>query len=314
MGVVIGMDEAGYGPNLGPLVITATVWEVPGNPHEADFWNAFVNVVDQQAPANDKLHIADSKQVYQPSKGIASLETSVLSLLGLQNHQPKSLTELWRLLVGEAPVQEDCGPWMLGRDLSIPQHSERERIDQLCDTWQSSCRDQGYQLRAVVSDVVTPRRFNRLIKEFDSKGLALSTLSMRLLTRVIDFDSETPTQVIADKHGGRNRYDHLLEEIAGDRFIIRETEGRACSSYRIGNARIRFQTRAEEHLPVAAASLVCKYVRESVMELFNDFWQERIDGLKPTKGYPVDAKRFRQDIQAVQQELNIPDDLLWRER
>ena len=23
------MDEAGYGPNLGPLVITATAWDVP---------------------------------------------------------------------------------------------------------------------------------------------------------------------------------------------------------------------------------------------------------------------------------------------
>ena len=28
MGFLIGMDEAGYGPNLGPLVVAATVWEV----------------------------------------------------------------------------------------------------------------------------------------------------------------------------------------------------------------------------------------------------------------------------------------------
>ncbi len=26
---VIGTDEAGYGPNLGPLVISATLWETP---------------------------------------------------------------------------------------------------------------------------------------------------------------------------------------------------------------------------------------------------------------------------------------------
>ena len=29
MGYAIGTDEAGYGPNLGPLVISATVWEIP---------------------------------------------------------------------------------------------------------------------------------------------------------------------------------------------------------------------------------------------------------------------------------------------
>src|SRR5688500_12326261 len=26
MGILIGMDEAGYGPNLGPLVVAATAW------------------------------------------------------------------------------------------------------------------------------------------------------------------------------------------------------------------------------------------------------------------------------------------------
>src|SRR3954452_13849763 len=32
MGILIGMDEAGYGPHLGPLVIAATVWHVPDEP------------------------------------------------------------------------------------------------------------------------------------------------------------------------------------------------------------------------------------------------------------------------------------------
>ena len=28
MTLVIGTDEAGYGPNLGPLVVAATAWQV----------------------------------------------------------------------------------------------------------------------------------------------------------------------------------------------------------------------------------------------------------------------------------------------
>lgn len=29
MGILIGMDEAGYGPNYGPLVVAATAWHAP---------------------------------------------------------------------------------------------------------------------------------------------------------------------------------------------------------------------------------------------------------------------------------------------
>jgi hypothetical protein len=31
MGILVGMDEAGYGPNLGPLAVAATAWEVADN-------------------------------------------------------------------------------------------------------------------------------------------------------------------------------------------------------------------------------------------------------------------------------------------
>src|SRR5688572_24873115 len=102
MSLVIGVDEAGYGPNLGPLVITTTVWDVPGDPREFDFWRTLRRVLSNKPPrraraaasANGggattatrrrarRLHVGDSKQVYSPAIGLGSLETSVLSLLG----------------------------------------------------------------------------------------------------------------------------------------------------------------------------------------------------------------------------------------
>jgi hypothetical protein len=50
------------------------------------------------------------------------------------------------------------------------------------------------------------------------------------------------------------------------------------------------------------------------MMCFNQFWLSHLPGLKATKGYPVDARRFRTDITEIQKQLGIPDEILWRER
>src|SRR5258708_16419993 len=102
--------------------------------------------------------------------------------------------------------------------------------------------------------------------------------------------------IIADKHGGRNRYHDFLPIVFGDRFIRCHKESLEQSRYRVGQAEVRFETKSERHLPVALASMVSKYVRELAMQLFNRFWIERQPSLKRTAGYPTDAGRFRQDI------------------
>ena len=60
--------------------------------------------------------------------------------------------------------------------------------------------------------------------------------------------------------------------------------------------------------------MVSKYIRELAMAAFNRFWCTRLEGLKPTAGYPIDAQRFRRDIAELQRNLGIADDVLWRER
>jgi hypothetical protein len=56
--------------------------------------------------------------------------------------------------------------------------------------------------------------------------------------------------------------------------------------------------------------MTAKYLRELAMHQFNRFWHEQIPGLKPTQGYPVDAKRFRAEIADLQRSLGISDDVL----
>jgi len=67
-------------------------------------------------------------------------------------------------------------------------------------------------------------------------------------------------------------------------------------------------------LPIALASMLAKYVRELHMALFNEFWAENVPGLKPTAGYPNDARRFLADIADARARLGIPDEILIRRR
>ncbi len=316
MGLLIGMDEAGYGPNLGPLVVTVTVWEVPGSPRDFDLWAAMADVA-QQSPSKEplKLQIADSKQVYAPGKGLAALEKSVLSALRLLGNSPATLGELSDGLKSQiSNFKFQSPPWLVGRNLPLPTEVDTSLIGDIATKWRECCRRGGVTLKAIRSEIVQPERFNALVREYDNKALALSRTSLNLLRSVWNPDDEQPTLVICDKHGGRNRYDDLLAEVLDDRMVFSVGESRERSVYRVGSTELRFQMKAEANFPVALASLFCKYVRELSMQVFNEFWAEHVPGLKPTAGYPLDAVRFKRDIAGTQARLAITDDVLWRER
>jgi len=160
--------------------------------------------------------------------------------------------------------------------------------------------------------VETPR-FNYECTAAGSKGVVLSRTTLKLLERNWPADG-VPALATCDKHGGRNQYGPLLSVTFGDLLIPRLEESPQCSRYRLRGGEVRFQVRAEQYLPTAAASILSKYLREIAMEQFNAFWVAKVPGLKPTKGYPEDARRYRSEIRETQLKLGIPDSVLWRER
>src|SRR5262252_3964518 len=79
---IIGVDEAGYGPNLGPFVMTAVACRVPSRLAKADLWEVLRATVRRHGdPEDGRLLVADSKLVYSPSRGLLALETGALVLL-----------------------------------------------------------------------------------------------------------------------------------------------------------------------------------------------------------------------------------------
>ncbi len=121
-----------------------------------------------------------------------------------------------------------------------------------------------------------------------------------------------------DKHGGRSHYASLLQHVFPDHFIQVVRESRAASAYRWTaggtTSRAEFLAKGERLLPAALSSMLAKYLRELCMRAWNEFWQQRDPSLRPTAGYPLDARRFRQDIAPQLQKLGVADELYSRER
>ncbi|MAT15897.1 MAG: hypothetical protein CMJ46_11590 [Planctomyces sp.] len=307
------MDEAGYGPNLGPLVISVVAWKSNSAPRDTDFWTLLDPVVTQTWTRNEeRLHVGDSKAVYTPARGLKQLERSVLSLLGLMNAAPRSFRELVEFLSPHTLAEFDLEPWFADSDVELPLANTVDEIETGTARWRSCCGDCGIEPLALRSDIVGTVRFNEEVERHQSKGVVLSEATIRLLGEVWRPVREEDCWIIGDKHGGRNRYDDLLEPLAGETMILRRNEGAQRSEYRIDRTDIRFQTKAEAQFPVALASMISKYVREVSMELFNRYWVAHRPQLKPTKGYPSDARRFLNEVADLQEALAIETNCFWR--
>ncbi len=139
------------------------------------------------------------------------------------------------------------------------------------------------------------QEFNRLCDQSDSKGVTLSQVTLSLAAELVGRADAGPIHVVCDKHGGCNRYADLLADHFPGVFVEICGESRSQSVSRFGPAErrveFRFQTKGEAYLQAALVSMASKYLRELAMQAFNAFWGERVPDLKPTGGYPQDARR-----------------------
>src|SRR5690606_37206772 len=124
----IGVDEAGYGPNLGPLVVASSLWRAPAASDEAQFLGRMQAGFAPRlwTPGCAHVPLGDSKLLYQPGAGIASLEAGLLALLAQCDDAPTSVGALWRRVVAPGSRREtiegfeEC-PWYAGlAHLNIP--------------------------------------------------------------------------------------------------------------------------------------------------------------------------------------------------
>jgi ribonuclease HII len=318
---VVGIDEAGYGPNLGPFVMTSVACRVPEELLGGDLWGVLRPAVRRfSEPDDGRLLVEDSKVVYSAARGLLGLETGVAAtVLPPAAGQAWSLADYveWACPAGHADLRRE--PWYTG-SCRLPVLVKPEDLGPAAERFREACARGQVSWGPVRSVVVCPARFNEILDRWDSKGAVLGHSLAELLTaNLAALDPAEPVWFVVDKHGGRNTYAAVLQNALAEGMVVARQEGRERSVYEVLGlpraVRVTFEPRADaNHFGVALTSMLSKYLRELLMLEFNRFWQARVPGLRPTAGYPGDAARFFAEIRPTAAGLGIPDNVLWRRR
>lgn len=385
---VVGTDEAGYGPNLGPLVVGASCWQIET---DAAFGDGFLAFGDPPAPDGAKpdkkkkkknaptgptlfdldtdraapdatrrlierlnaglapiadrkgiFPLVDSKKLYGASKSLAALERSFLLAAALIDADALTGASFRSVLqrVAREPKDGPAPPWEDGFDPALPLDPKTGAASGLLETL-PQIRARFAAEKIALADIsarrVQPGEFNALVDRLGLKSdlIANVTLSAAVETvaRTRGAEKEPVYVVLCDKLGGRDRYAPILAERFPGAELRVLKESREASVYRLvaetGKDRtdasvafrapvkleFHFTAKGESNAPTALASICAKYFRELSMKAFNDYWRAAVGpGLAPTAGYPVDALRFRADVDAARVKLGVSEGAFWRKK
>jgi hypothetical protein len=326
MTLVVGTDEAGYGPNLGPLVVAATSWRIAATAEDAEALLAAalsdVNAVVAAGRGGSRAPLwADSKQIYRGGTGFSALERGVSIGLGLASgEQPDSWAALAER-VGPISPRDGCREeWHVLASLRLPREADAAECLALATVVRETLARHGVSLERISCRGIYPDEFNALLDTGMNKSDILSAATLDLASALRASTPNEAAVVWCDRHGGRKRYGGLVSHHFGAALVrpLEETPDRsvymvpACDLTATNTCRIEFCVGGEARGPVALASMTAKYVRELAMHAFNEFWSSRVPGLQPTAGYPSDALRWRRDAAAAIEQERLADASLWR--
>jgi len=319
MSIVAGIDEAGYGPSLGPLVVSATVFRVPDEHREASLWRLLTRYVSMNPRVKRKLVVADSKKAYSRSKGIGVLEETSLCFLSQTAGRFDRLDALLRALAGDEAADAFNYPWYQPQEDAVPLSGRALGLEAKSERLRTVLDASGVTFLGVRCLPLFEAAFNSSVEESGTKSAVLFSQASRLISGMMKRYADDDLIVTVDKHGSRDRYGPLLgKRFKGVRLTVKRQDRKAGHYQMRRGARsweVRFVMNGEKHsLPVALASMFSKYVRELYMKLFNRYWQTHLPEVKATAGYARDARRFLTDITPAREKLGIPDDVLIRQR
>lgn len=304
--IIAGIDEAGYGPMLGPLCVGLSVfrleaWE-PGSP-PPDLWALLApSVARKPREARGGVAIADSKELKLPNDSrtrhpLTHLERGVLTVARVMGERHADDVGLLDWL-GVELDEHEC---YAGPAVALPLAHSGEQIGIAANLVSSACARAGVRPEWLGCRAIAETEFNRIVRDEGSKALATLAAVGQHLRLVCERWGGEHAWVMCDRLGGRLEYAGVLERMVPGAAaeVVEESPERSMYRLRLesgGVVGVTFKSEGEKaQLPVALASMIAKFVREIAMIRFNRHWTRRNPELKPTAGYVQDARRWLQD-------------------
>jgi len=314
--IYAGIDEAGYGPMLGPLCVAGSVFMLPGDDPAAgapDLWKRLGTAVcRERKDRRQRIAVDDSKRLKGAKDGkqhpLKHLERGVLAFLltaGDEAAMPAQDTELFsrlRVSVPEAPWYDSTTA------LPLAQTADELRI--AASTLSRAVGEAGVVCGGIRCEAIDAGPFNQHVARTKNKANVNMAAALRLVNRLWQRWPNEHPRVILDRHGGRLHYREELQLAWPEASVTILAENESLSRYRLsrGGSQITLSFMREAdgaHLPVALASMTAKYVRELFMLRLNRFFRQHLPELKPTAGYVQDARRYLRDIEPLLNQLRI---------
>ena len=316
--IYAGVDEAGYGPLLGPLCVGVSAFRLSDAEAGADgadtpdLWRLLSRgVCRKPKDARRRVAVADSKKLKSSGKQpLAHLERGVLAFLG--GEAPRDDAE-YLATIGVCPHASRATPWH-ARALPLPVALSAGDAAIARNLVAGAMHAAGCALEAFSVSALDAPAFNALYGEIGNKAQVNMSLVFDAVRKVDLLRGDLPAFIAVDRQGGRADYTRELEaHVARGAAITTLLADDERSIYRIeadGSAPllVAFEVGAEErHLPVALASMAAKYTREVSMRRLNAYFSERMPGLEPTAGYVEDGRRYLAEVKPVLTREAIPE-------
>jgi hypothetical protein len=270
MALLVGMDEAGYGPHLGPLVVAGAAVEFPAGhggasrsradaAPDACLWELLRREVRRRvAGASDRVVICDSKRAYSSADreaGLAVLERAVLGFLGTSGLRPRTLADLLDAIAvrpangstdGDGGLRHGAAglcpggagpaePWHRPHELALPFAAEAGSVAEAARLLGRGLAAAGADAGRLWVNVAAASRLNRLIEQGGrNKAAALFALTVEVLREVRRSRPEADLFVTMDQHGGRRYYAGLLAGAFPMQAVETVEESSQGSRYRVG--------------------------------------------------------------------------------